>query len=75
MQRIGVDGSDSGESSGETRDAAAAGTKDNELLDGDGASSSRAGQLWQKLFGPRRGPHTPGLWVLYFSLAALPLFG
>jgi len=20
-------------------------------------------------------PHTPGLWVLYFSLAALPLFG
>src|SRR5690606_9257685 len=21
------------------------------------------------------GPHTPGLWVLYFSLAALPLFG
>jgi len=23
----------------------------------------------------KRGPHPPGLWVLYFSLAALPLFG
>ena len=25
--------------------------------------------------GPRRAPHAPGLWVVYFSLAALPLFG
>lgn len=24
---------------------------------------------------PRRPPHAPGLWVVYFSLAALPLFG
>src|SRR5262249_32389425 len=23
----------------------------------------------------RRRPHTPGIWVVYFSLAALPLFG
>ncbi len=22
----------------------------------------------------RKGPHTPGVWVIYFALAALPLF-
>ena len=30
---------------------------------------------WQRLTRAKAGPHTPGLWVLYFSLAALPLFG
>lgn len=35
---------------------------DNELLAQDDAKQKQA-------------PHTPGLWVLYFSLAALPLFG
>lgn len=31
--------------------------------------------LWQRIASANTGPHTPGLWVLYFSLAALPLFG
>lgn len=35
--------------------------------------------LWKRLFlnvGEREGkPHAPGLWVVYFSLAALPIFG
>lgn len=33
--------------------------------------------FWRRLLlGRRRGePHAPGLWVVYFSLAALPLFG
>lgn len=35
--------------------------------------------LWRKLFADpsrrRKRPHAPGLWVVYFSLAALPLFG
>lgn len=33
--------------------------------------------LWRRLFlGRRPGePHAPGLWVVYFSLAALPVFG
>jgi len=31
--------------------------------------------FWQRLLAADRGPHTPGLWVLYFSLAALPIFG
>ncbi len=30
---------------------------------------------WETLFEPDRRPHAPGVWVVYFSLAALPLFG
>jgi hypothetical protein len=30
---------------------------------------------WQRYVERRRRPHAPGLWVVYFSLAALPLFG
>ena len=30
---------------------------------------------WQKFVEYRRRPHAPGVWVLYFSLAALPIFG
>ena len=31
--------------------------------------------LWERFREMRRRPHAPGVWVLYFSLAALPLFG
>lgn len=31
--------------------------------------------LWERFVEYRRRPHAPGVWVLYFSLAALPLFG
>lgn len=30
---------------------------------------------WQDFVERRRRPHAPGVWVVYFSLAALPLFG
>lgn len=30
---------------------------------------------WQTMIERRRRPHAPGVWVVYFSLAALPLFG
>ena len=30
---------------------------------------------WQTILETDRRPHAPGLWVVYFSLAALPLFG
>ncbi len=44
---------------------------DNELL----ADQADPAPWWRRLFIPKKGKHTPGLWVLYFSLAALPLFG
>lgn len=36
----------------------------------DGAMS-----WWDRFVERRRRPHAPGVWVVYFSLAALPLFG
>lgn len=30
---------------------------------------------WQRFRTYRQRPHAPGVWVLYFSLAALPIFG
>lgn len=32
-------------------------------------------QTWWQRWLDRRRPHAPGVWVVYFSLAALPLFG
>ncbi len=30
---------------------------------------------WDRFVQRRRRPHAPGVWIVYFSLAALPLFG
>lgn len=30
---------------------------------------------WERFLERRRRPHAPGVWVVYFSLAALPIFG
>jgi len=30
---------------------------------------------WNNWRSPRRKPHAPGVWIVYFSLAAIPLFG
>lgn len=41
-------------------------------------AATREGQIfdWLKsLFQPDKRPHTPGVWIVYFSVAALPLFG
>ena len=31
--------------------------------------------MWARFVEHRKRPHAPGVWVIYFSLAALPLFG
>lgn len=31
--------------------------------------------LWQRFVEARRKKHAPGVWVVYFSMAALPIFG
>ena len=41
-------------------------------------TTSRGGpepSWWQRFVEHQRRPHAPGVWVVYFSLAALPLFG
>ncbi|HZZ29048.1 MAG TPA: DUF4129 domain-containing protein [Pirellulales bacterium] len=37
--------------------------------------SSDEKSWWDKFLERRRRPHAPGVWVVYFSLAALPIFG
>lgn len=37
--------------------------------------SGEEGSWWTRWFEQNRRPHAPGVWVVYFSLAALPLFG
>lgn len=39
------------------------------------AADTKAASLWQWWVDRRRRHHTPGVWVIYFGMAAIPLFG
>jgi hypothetical protein len=76
LQTAGLDDSDRGVVAGsvDKKHLHPAGTATDSILPserdlGDGKS------WWQRFVERRRRPHAPGLWVVYFSLAALPLFG
>ena len=73
MQQVGVDEGDADNQSQQS--TLPAGSKDNELLAAAEQPHSLASRAWSRIIGSRQGPHMPGLWVFYFSLAALPLFG
>ena len=76
MQRIGVDGPEKREEKdGAPPRPAASSALSNELLEGEAAADTSFWGWVKRRFTGRKGPHTPGIWVLYFSLAALPLFG
>jgi hypothetical protein len=57
----------------------ALGLSDLQPAEGSGVTERPEAQLtkpwWETLLEPDRRPHAPGVWVIYFSLAALPLFG
>jgi hypothetical protein len=76
LGRVGLDPPE-GEGAGEDRPDKPVGSlvAGNELFDDAGDGESAQPNLWQRLVSANAGPHTPGLWVLYFSVAALPLFG
>jgi hypothetical protein len=44
-------------------------------LEATTSRDERPQSMWQRFVQRRRRPHAPGVWVIYFSLAALPLFG
>jgi hypothetical protein len=75
MQRIGVDGPAANGADTNAKQPAADGAEDNELFGTDKEGRRQRMSWLKRWFGTRRGPHTPGIWVFYFSLAALPLFG
>ncbi|HVX60735.1 MAG TPA: hypothetical protein VHC19_09035, partial [Pirellulales bacterium] len=62
-------------------EASASGYERKSASDNQGADAPRSPSqgFWQRLLESpeerRRRPHAPGVWVVYFSLAALPLFG
>ncbi|MBP87090.1 MAG: hypothetical protein CMJ64_10300 [Planctomycetaceae bacterium] len=54
----------------------------NSHLDMEATSGSEGAQpkpppkgLWQRFVEARKKKHAPGVWVVYFSMAALPIFG
>lgn len=75
MQQIGVDGPRDSDNNQNNRDQPPGGLHDNELFKPEVEAGNTRWDWLKRLFSSRKGPHTPGLWVLYFSLAALPLFG
>ncbi|MEO2047814.1 MAG: hypothetical protein ABGX16_14725, partial [Pirellulales bacterium] len=85
MQRIGADRSEGDGSNGSPSKAEGQnqphsnnrrelGTSENELLATDDDPLPGKPAWWKRWLG-HHGPHPPGMWVLYFSLAALPIFG
>jgi hypothetical protein len=69
MQHLGVDENESEHSASTAAPVAA---QDNELIADDSASKP---PWWKRFVTKKKKKHTPGVWVLYFSLLALPLFG
>ena len=58
-----------------TEEAAQGESASDERPEIDSTPEARLFDWFQKLLEPDRRPHAPGKWVIYFSLAALPLFG
>ncbi|MBC8869308.1 MAG: DUF4129 domain-containing protein [Planctomycetes bacterium] len=67
LQTVGMDGTSGRQSADDGAQA--------ENLEATSSRESGPSRLWGKFIEHRRRPHSPGVWVVYFSLAALPLFG
>lgn len=70
----------------ERKDASGEGLLQTAGLEADGTTQNAAAEAaaarqtpqlnpWQRFVAYRRRPHSPGVWVIYFSIAALPIFG
>jgi len=59
----------------ESRTASDAEEPAEETLEGTTSRDQTPSRWWKRLLKRQRRPHAPGLSVVYFSLAALPLFG
>jgi uncharacterized protein DUF4129 len=67
LQIVGLDGS--GQAEFETADKEP--DEEEEIV----ASYTPVTASWEREEKKKRKPHAPGVWIVYFSLAALPLFG
>lgn len=73
LQTVGLEGDAGGVPPGTDGGRDLEGTTDRERPPANAAVSAPG--LWQRFLQYRRRQHAPGVWVVYFSLAALPLFG
>ncbi len=73
LQTVGLDPS-SQKDDAESVDSSA-NLIDTESTTDRAAADTRAKSPWQWWINRRRRHHTPGVWVIYFGMAAIPLFG
>ena len=71
LQTIGLEGSVGGDDG--SPDEGDAGYIDHEAT--TDKTKSKTKSLWGRWVERRRRHHTPGVWVIYFGIAAIPLFG
>ena len=71
LQVAGLDRKDHGDADAK-QTSTATGTEDEEAVT---SRDPKTVGFWERMIEQRRRPHAPGVWVIYFSLAALPLFG
>ncbi|MEX2315606.1 MAG: hypothetical protein WD669_00535, partial [Pirellulales bacterium] len=69
MQQMGIDNGEAASAAGSP------GSPDNELFTAPAQPTNKIVPWWQRWFQAKPQTHPPGLWVLYFSLVALPLLG
>lgn len=55
--------------------ASTSGSANGQDLEGTTDRHQETPTFWQRMVSRRHRPHAPGVWVIYFSLAALPIFG
>jgi hypothetical protein len=86
LEAVGLDKGVRGETSAERRAGTDERGEGRKEWAGDRLGAPTAGRVpaalpsppsswWQRFIERRRRPHAAGVWVVYFSLAALPLFG
>ena len=68
MESLGLDSQATAAEAGTTSEDAPA-------VDNDPPLDDESPGWWRRWLERRRRPHAPGIWIVYFSLAALPLFG
>jgi len=87
LQTVGLDKQDANDEAAKEKDeplkepAAKRGNRSAEIVPTTGAILPAARvekdgkSWWERFLERRRRPHAPGVWIIYFSLAALPIFG
>ena len=75
LQESGLDPSALADTSEAATDSTARSNDDPEAMDTSLLPHRPWWKLWELDAGEARRPHAPGVWLIYFTIASLPLFG